>query len=528
MGRERNRLTASESCHHEVELRLVGEPEALKTAFNACLTTPGPLEGETTSSLESSYFDTADHRLREQGLALRIRKKGKEHKQTLKSGDDAQALLLSRGEWEAPLSDDQPSLDKLPEEARSLVRKATGKRKLRRLFTTRFERRVCQLVSNAPNEPVSRIEAALDLGEIKTEAGALPVAELELELLEGPPHSLYRIAKELHGSLPLRLETRSKSSRAYHHIADEPPPWQRASSTPLSLSTSVDDAMMVIFKSCFDQWLANQAAAMDGRDPEGVHQMRVGIRRLRSALSVFQGLIPASQLEWLRPAARMAIQSLSSTRDWDVFQSDILAPVLVARPHDKPLIALNRKVNTRRLSSYRAMRKGLSGRDYNNAMLSIGEWLERRSWQIGRDAKQEKRANKPIADFASHLLDKRHRKATTRGAGFADLPVAARHDVRILLKKLRYAAEFFAPLFKKKSVKPYLDSLKALQDDLGHLNDLAVAETLLNELTLSTGKRDIGGAAGMVIGWHERGVASLEPELIQNWQAFTDHPPFWK
>ena len=133
----------------------------------------------------------------------------------------------------------------------------------------------------------------------------------------------------------------------------------------------------------------------------------------------------------------------------------------------------------------------------------------------------------PIAAFGARLLEKRHRLALSRGQGVADLPVAERHELRIVLKKLRYSIEFFASLFDKKAILPFLDRLKALQNDLGHLNDLAVAETLLRDLVTDPGTGDIGGAAGVVVGWHERGVVDLESDLVRDWKAFAKSSPFW-
>lgn len=521
MGSKKDRLPV------EMELRLAGKPDALQAAFDSVPTAAVISRAKAATDLDNSYFDTSDHRLRAKGLAFRVRRHEKEHRQTLKTGDDANAAVLERGEWETPLKDDQPCLEALPKRARKLLSRAAGDGELQKVFETRVQRQAQQLLVNGQNEQGSKIEMTLDLGEIETGAGSLPIAEIELELLEGRPPSLYKLGVELLESAPLGLETRSKSSRAYDQLLEQPPRWHRTKSPSLTRETSVDDAMAKIFKSCFDQWLVNQAAAFDGRDPEGVHQMRIGLRRLRSALSAFGMLIPADQLVWLKSDAKQTINALGAARDWDVFQIDLLAPVIAARPTDRNLRGLAKRVETRRRANYRAVRKNLESKDYTRLALRFGHWLEERLWRIGRSAEQSEQGGMPIVAFAARRLKKRHRLALSHGKGFADLPVAQRHELRIVLKKLRYTTEFFTPLFKRKAVKPFLSHLESLQDDLGHMNDLAVAETLLLDLLTDPGKRDIGSAAGIVIGWHERGVADLESDLVRDWNAFAKSTPFW-
>ncbi|MEL6961160.1 MAG: CYTH and CHAD domain-containing protein [Pseudomonadota bacterium] len=508
----------------ELELRLTGDPETLNAIFTSSSLTQATVEGEEVTDLESRYYDTPELDLRAKGIAYRVRANGKGFKQTLKSGDEANAAVLKRGEWETSLEDEQPKLEALPKHARDQIPKAAFKAGLEQAFATRVRRRTRTIALAGPG----RIEAALDLGEIETGAGGLPIAEIELELLDGQPAALYELALELQKIGPLRLETRSKSTRAFERLTQTPPPWHRGNAPSLRVEDSVENAMAAIFQSCFDQWVANQAAAIDGRDPEGVHQMRVALRRLRSALSVFRKLIPEDQYVWLNADARRAISALGPARDWDVFQNELLAPVVIARPGDAGLKALGRRARARCQGGYRQARKHLESADYTGFVLRFGHWLEQSAWRHASSAKRAQVLAKPIAGFAGKLLEKRHRQALTKGKNFNELETAKRHELRIAMKKLRYSVEFFKPLYEKSSVKPFLNRVKALQDDLGLLNDVAVAEGLLEDLMARPGKRDIGGAAGVVIGWHARGVAAAEPKLRKDWQGFASAFPFWR
>jgi CHAD domain-containing protein len=134
--------------------------------------------------------------------------------------------------------------------------------------------------------------------------------------------------------------------------------------------------------------------------------------------------------------------------------------------------------------------------------------------------------------MADHLLAKRHKATLKKGRHFARLSPAARHEVRIACKKLRYAADFFRSLYKQKKASAYIRSLAALQDDLGHLNDVATAESLLARLrdnTPATGKRAVAVAhgAGLVLGWHARAAIDAEPRMVDDWRAFAAEKPFW-
>ena len=526
MGDRKGSAAAKKAGPIETELRLTGDPDVLQAVFAEPPVAGEGHSEEKISDLASVYFDTSNLDLRARGLAFRVRADGTRFKQTLKSGDKGQAALLKRGEWETALKNRKPKLDALPDDAKACIPVSVWKDGLQQVFETKLCRRVREIRWQDDGRAPARIEAALDLGEILTKQGNLPIAELELELVEGQADTLYQLALKLQEMAPLTVETRSKSTRAFEQLANRPPSCELASTPPLRQSHAVDEAMAAIFWSCFDQWLANQAAAIDGRDPEGVHQMRVALRRLRSALSVFRKLIPEDQYAWLQTEAKQIIAALGPARDWDVFYNELLAPVIEARPDDRGLAQLRSKARARSRTSYQRARKHLASPDYTRFVLTFGRWLERRGWTQGNDAHAALRGQ-PIAKFAGSLLKKRHKRALAKGRHFADLTTEQRHELRIMLKKLRYATEFFQLLYRKKAVKPFLRSVKALQNDLGHLNDVAVAETLLTELTRRPGRQDIGPAVGLVLGWHARGVAEIEPDLREDWRQFALQPAFW-
>jgi triphosphatase len=515
----------------EVEIKLQGAPDSLKRVFSGAPIRDRAMGRAATKRLDNVYYDTEDQRLRARGLAFRVRKDGRRYYQTLKS-DDAAGLAAYRGEWQNPLRSAAPDLALMPEGGRAALDGAIDPDDLRPVFATHVRRTVQRVETTDHAGRSSLIEAALDFGGIEANGAKLPIAEVELELLEGSPEALYALALELDALAPLRLETRSKSARGYALAAGAPPAWRKAEPPALEADATVDQAIQAILRNCLQHWCANEAAALDGSDPEGVHQMRVAIRRLRSAFSVFGRLIDPAQRARLTDEAKTIVNGLGPARDWDVFLAELLAPVRAARPDDAGVRRLAEAADAARQESYAQARAAIEARTYTRYVLQLGRWIEACGW---RDQLTERGAiwlDRPIVEFASHLLGRRQRKALQRGRQFEQLSAEQRHRLRIALKKLRYATEFFEALYPKKDTRQYLAALKDLQDRLGHLNDVAVAQRLIDNL-VGDGDRSADGdglqrAAGLVLGWHARGVADLEPAILDAWQEFAGREPFWR
>ncbi len=513
---------------NETELKLRGEPRALKKIFAGPAIADKATGRGRSQRLENVYYDTADQRLRARGLAFRVRKDGRRYVQTLKSGDIA-GLVAYRGEWQTPLGSAVPDLGLLPAAASEVLDGLIAPGELRSLFTTRVRRQVRRLAAHVNGGVPSLIEAALDLGAIEADGRSLPIAEIELELIDGSPMALYDLALELDALTPLQVETRSKSVRGYALARGEPPAPQKAEAVTLGSKATVDAALGKILRACVRHWCANEAAALDGRDPEGVHQMRVALRRLRSAVSVFSKLIRPERRSWLSGEAQRILGSLGPARDADVFLTESLARVLAARPDDRSLLALRAAAEAARAEGYAAVCATIADPAYTRFLLQLGRWIEAAGWRADATPKGAAWLDRPVLAFADRLLAKRHRKALKLGRRFESLTPPERHRVRIALKKLRYATEFFHALYRKRRAHAYLAALKELQDTLGHLNDVTVAERLVSGLSERAGAepRALATGSGLVLGWLARGVAEVEPEALKDWQAFAAREPFW-
>ncbi len=528
----------------EIELTLAGPPKDLARAF--ALQRPADLEadgGRPARRLHSVYYDTADQALRRAGLGLRVRKVGRRFVQTLKSNDAG--ALLARGEWEVWVSGLEPDPTAFTDpsaQARlaALLGSPGGGQPLVAVFATKVRRRTRVLRDPASG---TRIEMALDDGALETLSGAEPIAELELELLEGDRRLVWRVAQALLDTAALTPQWQSKAARGYVLAAGTPPPIAKRAVPALAAGDTVAEAMTRILAACYAQWAGNLAAAMDGRDPEGVHQLRVALRRLRSAFGIFRSVVPAGTLDALRREVGWLAGELGPARDWDVFAGEGMAPLDRAFADDAALQRLGGAVAAAREAGYARARAALGGRRHTALMLAFGAWLDDAGWRQTPeasdgadeppDAAAAAVADGPVGAFARDRLARRHRKALKAGRRFDRLSDEDRHQLRIELKKLRYVAEFFAPLYRAKRTKPYLRALSRLQDHLGRLNDLAVAEARLVTLVDERGGSDAGErrslamAAGRVLGWHQHIAVVERAGLAAEWRAFAKAPPFW-
>ena len=261
--------------------------------------------------------------------------------------------------------------------------------------------------------------------------------------------------------------------------------------------------------------------------------MRVALRRLRSAVALFRRFIPTDRYFWLTGELRWLAGNLGQARDWDVFLSDLVAPVKNGLGPHGPFLAdiaaLEAAAETHRAAGYQAVRQAVLSERYGRFQLELAAWVEARGWRDQSVSEASVKLFAPIGELADSLLDKRLRRARRAGRGFAHLAAAKRHELRIALKKLRYAADFFRDLYDDKPARRFVAQLADLQDALGHLNDVATAGRLMQSLhdDGSMAPTTEARAAGLVVGWHARGLAESEPQLVTAWENFAAAKPFW-
>jgi len=505
----------------EFELKLTAAPDALRRAFEA--TPAGGVADPPTAAdrLSAVYYDTPDHRLARHGAALRVRREGKRFTQTLKVADGP----LARLEHDVEVPGLAPDLDRLPRDAVAKRVGAVLEDELAPVFATDVTRRTRRVAIE--NGVAGEVELALDEGEIRAGEHSEPIAELEVELKAGAPAALFEVADTLVAAGATRLIAGSKAARGYELAAGRGPAWAKAASTTLARDAAVGDALGRILDEVLRQIWGNLDAAYDGRDPEGVHQLRVAVRRLRSALTLFKPVLAAERRAALADEARWAMGQLGPVRDRDVFATEMLPPVAAARPNDAALAALRATAEDARERAYGELRGAMASARWTRFVLALARRTHARGWYDDADAATQLALAEPLGAFADRLLAKRAKAVKKAGKNFAELDAEARHEVRKSLKKLRYAAEFLRGLYPEKPTKRYLKRLSRLQDAFGHMNDTATAETLLGEL-IDPSEPRLAEARGLVLGWYGRAAAEADAELVADWEEFVAAEPFWR
>jgi inorganic triphosphatase YgiF len=515
----------------EVELKLeVGAADLERLARHPWLAQIS--EGRpVTRALRSVYFDTPELALWRRGLVLRVREIGRRRLVGAKTRGVARGGLVAREEAEALLRWAGPDLRSVPRAellaaipdrrlARAIGREVAGRRLVPRVETRvrRTQRRL--------RLGVARVELALDAGEVRAGRRSLPIRELELERIAGPLRALHDVALHLAAEVALRPGLIGKAERGFALLLGEEPAPSRAEPIVLERNASLDAVLAAVLGECLRQVAANQPAAERGADPEGVHQMRVGVRRLRSALRLFDEWLPERTARALCEELRWLGRELGRARDLDVFLFELLARLGQERPDDIGLKALREAAETARAEAYAGVRAALAPPRYTLLVLRLGRFVEGAEWRRRGAA----RVATPARPTARRLLRHRAERLHQLGDRLAELSARDLHRLRIRAKRLRYAIELLGSLFGGKAPARAARRLAELQDALGHLNDQVTAERLVAELHAKLGPDaapDVARAEGFVMGYAARSVAAGSDALAESWRRVARLDPFW-
>ena len=284
-----------------------------------------------------------------------------------------------------------------------------------------------------------------------------------------------------------------------------------------------DDAFRAILSDCLAQMTANAGALRAGRSTEGLHQMRVGLRRLEVALQCFGGAFKQPWLEELRGRAKVLSARLGPARDLDVFLEELLhAPAKTFSREDdaEMFVTLRAHAETARDAAWKKVHACLASQDFA-AFLDDVAGLAQSRLPLAHDVR--------LKPMARRILRSQGKRAKKRGRAARSHEEGDLHRLRISLKKLRYTAEFFAPLYKQKKVKRYIAQVKKLQECLGFLNDIAHARSMVAELAPASQKNSaaLRFAAGTVQGWYGARRPRLVKKTMKCWGKLKKVEPFW-
>ena len=503
----------------ETELKLLLAPQDLRRLRSDPRIKALQQGRASTRRVHSVYYDTPGCTLLRAGLALRLRSDGGRWLQTLKTEGQTAAGLHLREEWEWPLPGEAFDFGLLATRPEAKLFRAQRLRaKLGPVFRTEFERTSLRLGF----ADGGLAELCLDSGEIRSGRRASAISEAELELLAGSPVRLYELALELVERVPLRLGQASKAERGYALARKLPVRPVKATPIELHRPGSVAEAFTILVRSCMAHLQANETGFLAGRDPEYLHQVRVALRRLRACFSLFKIVLPQVAFAPVMNQLREHNAALGEARDWDVFVHEMLRALRTQRADEAAVAMFERRCVRLGRAHVRAAQDAVASAAWQRLWLELGRLLADGAWM------QEHTALALSADgFAANLLQQRAVTLRKRGQRLQELDAEARHRLRIAAKKLRYAAEFFAALFPKRRVRPYVQSLAAMQEVLGGLNDAATMLRLLPE-ALAGARAPDPRVAGLIQGWSAASTHLQLDALFRAWDHWQRQKPFWK
>lgn len=321
-------------------------------------------------------------------------------------------------------------------------------------------------------------------------------------------------------------ENRLKAERGFALLRSGLSAPVKAHPAALTADMSVNDAFKAIAWATLGHLQANECGVLGSRDPEYLHQARVALRRLRSVFSVFADLFPGEQTVPLTGELKWLAGELGPARDWDVFMAETLPSIVDGLDDYDGLAAFRRRCARLRQSARRRARIALGSQRYQRLTLMLSAWLAAEPWLQQVDDAMLTAFRVPVTEFASAVLERRFTLARKRGRKLRQLPAAGLHRLRIAIKKLRYAVDFFSMLYDEKRVHRMLARLACLQDILGVMNDAATAAGLMQGLGAQPGVAVVE-ARGIVLGWSKSRAKMLEHELYAAWKAFRGSGKFW-
>ncbi|HIJ62467.1 MAG TPA: CHAD domain-containing protein [Rhodospirillaceae bacterium] len=471
-----------------------------------------------TRQEKSVYFDTPGNDLRSRQSVLRVRSIGGRRVQTLKSADPSGAAW-TRHEWQWDIYDDQPDCRLLASTPLSMDFPSS---RLQPVFSTEIRRTTVVF-----GEADWQIEMVLDHGIVRAGSLTCPVNEAELELKAGDPAILFRVAQDLFGNIPAVLSLATKAERGFALLDQAAPKPVKAQAVALAKDQSSAAAFRRIALSCIGQLVANQEILAATGDPEAVHQMRVAVRRLRAAMSLFKGFLDTPETVAVKEDLRWLQSHLGPARDAEVFIAEVLDPVAAAFAGTPGFDRLRAHYAARRETLTAAVIGLLRHRRLTQTLLRLGAWAEGGDWQRWEGGAQLEHLQRPVMEAAVQALTRRDRKVTKGMTDLEQLDDHARHMLRIQVKKLRYSIDFFSSLYSVSRARKAAAALGELQDHLGLLNDFAVARDILKSQAEKQRDKTLLWVSGMIAGWHAARIPGLLRDAAGDWDAYRKLPRLW-
>ncbi|MFG6486394.1 CHAD domain-containing protein [Roseateles sp. BYS78W] len=468
----------------EIELKFL-VPAASRAALAAELDGRG---NARRAQLTADYLDTPDLRLARAGLAWRVRREAGRWVQALKC---ARGDALERFEHEVVRPDATPDAAAHADTApgRQLIDLLDAARADGLEAGVRFRSQVRRLERRVRTRGAV-VDIALDEGRLLASGAVLRLREVEFELVSGSPVAMLALVERWRQRFGLILDPRNKAERGFALAAGWPDaPLRKAASPSYDKRAGAGEAFSAVLDECLAHLMRSAIGLADGdaaQAGEHVHQLRVAIRRLRSALRAFEGWVAAPPAE-LVDGLRVLFAALGQARDRDVLGSGVAAELARAGAPPLPLPGSQDAVDPAALV-----------RAADTQRLLLG-WV---TWRAGLPAEAETETEDALRRLARRRLRRWHERMAAGGHAFDELDDAALHALRKRVKRQRYAIDFLAPLLPRQSTARHVQALSAAQSMLGEIHDLIVARDRYQALVGSA------PAAWFAVGWLTARIAT--------------------
>ena len=304
---------------------------------------------------------------------------------------------------------------------------------------------------------------------------------------------------------------------------------ERARPVHLRAGMTGGEAFIEVARSCMIRVCTNAQRLREGRNPEILHQLRVGLRRLRAAFTAFKLILPGEAANRLTAEIKWVGKELDSARDIDVFIEDA-SRLTKSRDSDEPVSKeFGERLRVTRTANYERALKAVDSKRFAILLLDCAQWVETGSWRRSKDAGVVKLRDGDASALAAEALGHLSHQLRKKGKHLAALKPAARHRARIKAKKLRYAAEFFDKLFGKHAQKQpskFIDALAELQDALGALNDVTVARRTACVAVGDNAALAVRARQMMTV--HDRNDSHLLAKAVRTYERWHRAKPFWR
>lgn len=525
----------------------------------------------TRIRLHAMYFDTPERELARARIAIRLRQEGNDWVQTLKMpGINAITRIEMNHPRPGPVLDLSVYAGTEVEAALSAIKGELG---------LRYETDVLRLLRKVRTR-YGTVELAYDTGILRAGALELPISELEFELVSGRPAAIFAVARGWQQRHSLVLDPRSKSERGdalaqlAERLAEEDAKagddlearraqaiaqfWapRGAASVKLREDMTAPQALGRIAAECLDQ-IARNAAVLAEVDTEGVyragnsehvHQLRVGVRRLRSAWKLFEGWV-APVPDAMLQGVRTHFAAFGANRDQDVLNETVAPALLRAGMPVIPMEAAPPEQDAQTIAGGKAFQAWLL--DLLEWSLDVPPALPSDGAQTIANGTPSDTAPEPAIRLEGGLsvsnvkptiipmlapepdphrlrkqlarrLHRWHSKVADQGTQFAKLDIPTRHELRKRGKRLRYSLSFAESLLPAAKLRGYRKLLSKVQDVLGEINDLAVAKDYYESCTATHPQ------AWFALGWISARLEELAVEAQKAFDALAQSKPFWR